>query len=173
MIDELVHLATRFGTFYLVAAVAFARLSVISTPKGSPTRARFRFAFTLFVLHVVAVLATVGIGAVGGSLHDEALVTVGISATIAAVTLGSVILFEGIVRRIRPDLPRIVPDVITTVVAFLGVMRASSQLGVELSGVIATSAVLTAVIGLSLQDTLGNILGGLALQLDSSISVGN
>src|SRR5690606_10443581 len=37
----------------------------------------------------------------------------------------------------------------------------------------ATSAVLTAVIGLSLQDTLGNLLGGLALQLDSSIQVGD
>ena len=39
---------------------------------------------------------------------------------------------------------------------FIAMMRASSALGVDLSGVIATSAVLTAVIGLSLQDTLGN-----------------
>lgn len=173
MVDELLRLVWRFGTIYLVVAAAFARVSVFSSPKGSPQRARFRFAFSLFVLHVAAVVATAGIGAVGGSLHDEALVTVGISATIAAVTLGSVILFEGLLRRLRPDIPRIVPDVITTIVAFLGIMRASSQLGVELSGVIATSAVLTAVIGLSLQDTLGNILGGLALQLDSSISVGD
>ena len=36
----------------------------------------------------------------------------------------------------------------------------------------ATSAVLTAVIGLAFQETLGNVVGGLALQLDNSIRVG-
>src|SRR5262249_55575533 len=43
----------------------------------------------------------------------------------------------------------------------------------NLSGIIATSAVLTAVIGLAFQDTLGNIVGGLALELDDSVSVGD
>jgi len=33
---------------------------------------------------------------------------------------------------------------------------------VNLSGIIATSAVVTVVIGFSLQDTLGNIMGGMA-----------
>ena len=34
-----------------------------------------------------------------------------------------------------------------------------------------TSAVLTAVIGFALQDTLGNLMGGLALQIDNSVRV--
>ena len=34
-----------------------------------------------------------------------------------------------------------------------------------------TSAVITAVIALALQDTLGNVIGGLALQTDESIQV--
>jgi CRP-like cAMP-binding protein len=41
------------------------------------------------------------------------------------------------------------------------------------AGLITTSAVLTAVIGFSLQDTLGNVMGGLSVQLDNSISVGD
>lgn len=45
--------------------------------------------------------------------------------------------------------------------------------GVDLSEIIATSAVVTAVIGFSLQDTLGNIMGGMALQLEQSIGVGD
>ena len=45
--------------------------------------------------------------------------------------------------------------------------------GVNLTSIIATSAVVTAVIGLSLQATLGNIVGGLALQVDDSIQEGD
>src|SRR5439155_5677380 len=45
--------------------------------------------------------------------------------------------------------------------------------GVDLSGIVATSAVVTAVIGFSLQDTLGNVMGGVALQMEQSIGVGD
>jgi small-conductance mechanosensitive channel/CRP-like cAMP-binding protein len=41
------------------------------------------------------------------------------------------------------------------------------------SGVLATSAVVSAVLAISLQSTLGNILGGVALQLDGSIKEGD
>jgi CRP-like cAMP-binding protein len=45
--------------------------------------------------------------------------------------------------------------------------------GVNLTSIVATSAVVTAVIGLSLQATLGNVVGGLALQVDDSIHEGD
>ena len=38
---------------------------------------------------------------------------------------------------------------------------------------VATSAVVTAVVGLSLQATLGNVVGGISLQLDDSINEGD
>lgn len=37
----------------------------------------------------------------------------------------------------------------------------------------ATSAVITAVLAFAMQDTLGNVLGGVALQLDNSLRVGD
>src|SRR2546423_206283 len=40
-------------------------------------------------------------------------------------------------------------------------------------GIVATSAVITAVVGFSLQDTLGNVMGGMALQMERSITVGD
>jgi small-conductance mechanosensitive channel/CRP-like cAMP-binding protein len=46
-------------------------------------------------------------------------------------------------------------------------------LGVQLTGMIATSAVLSVVIGLALQDTLGNLFSGLALHLEKSVQVGD
>lgn len=45
--------------------------------------------------------------------------------------------------------------------------------GVDLSGILALSAVTTAVIAFAMQDTLGNVLGGLAIQFDNSIQVGD
>ena len=45
--------------------------------------------------------------------------------------------------------------------------------GVELNHLFATSAILTAVLAISMQDTLGNLLGGLALQMDNSLEIGD
>ncbi len=73
--------------------------------------------------------------------------------------------------RLRP--PRIVEDLVLAVAyAVLGVVHLRLA-GVELSGILATSAVVTAVLAFAMQDTLGNVLGGLALQLDNSIRVGD
>ena len=54
--------------------------------------------------------------------------------------------------------------------AGLGVLKAA---GVSPSSVVTTSAVVSGVLALSMQATLGNILGGVALQLDGSIHVGD
>ncbi len=45
--------------------------------------------------------------------------------------------------------------------------------GLDLSGLVTTSAVITGIIAFSMQETLGNILGGLALQLDNSVRIGD
>jgi len=44
---------------------------------------------------------------------------------------------------------------------------------VDLTGIVATSAVVTAVVGFSLQDVLGNVMGGIALNIDRSVRVGD
>jgi small-conductance mechanosensitive channel len=54
--------------------------------------------------------------------------------------------------------------------AAFGVLKAS---GVGATSVLTTSAVVSGVVALSLQATLGNILGGVALQLDGSVHVGD
>src|SRR5688500_11123063 len=45
--------------------------------------------------------------------------------------------------------------------------------GVDLGSLVTTSAILTAVIAFAMQDTLGNLLGGLAIQVDHSVQVGD
>jgi CRP-like cAMP-binding protein/small-conductance mechanosensitive channel len=55
------------------------------------------------------------------------------------------------------------------VALFVGLRRA----GFDPTAVLTTSAVVTAVLALSLQATLGNVIGGIALQMDDTIRVGD
>jgi small-conductance mechanosensitive channel/CRP-like cAMP-binding protein len=167
------NLGATYGVIWLIIAALAARASVLDSPIGSEPRARFRFSFSIFAVFLALLVVAALTAALKNSVADDLRFGTGMLGTLAGVGLVSVVVFEGLVRRVRPGLPRIVPDVLTSVAALIALMRASSQLGLDLSGVIATSAVLTAVIGLSLQDTLGNILGGLAVQLDGSIQVGD
>jgi len=173
MFHELLGLIAKHHFWAVCVLAVVARFVVLKSPRGSDARSRFRFALGLFVAHTLLLALSAPLARLDPLLDEGLDVGTAYTSTLATVLLGGIVVFEGFVRWFRPSLPRIVPDLITTLVAFMGIMRASSQLGFELSGVIATSAVVTAVIGLSLQDTLGNALGGLALQLDSSINVGD
>jgi small-conductance mechanosensitive channel/CRP-like cAMP-binding protein len=80
-------------------------------------------------------------------------------------------LFE---RRRRRAVPRLVIDLFNfialTVVALIVLSRVFSA---DLSGLLVTSTVLSAVIGLSLQDILSNVIAGLALQIEQTFKVGD
>lgn len=69
--------------------------------------------------------------------------------------------------------PRLVRDIGTVVACAIGLVVVLSRAGVNLLQLVTTSAIVTAVVGLSLQDTLGNILAGVALQMDDSVKVGD
>lgn len=71
-------------------------------------------------------------------------------------------------------LPKILRDVIDfTLYALAAVPILKTQLALDLTGLVATSAVLSVVIGLALQETLGNLFAGLSLQLDAPFEVGH
>lgn len=89
------------------------------------------------------------------------------------ISLVGMFLFSGLLPIFGAGVPRILQDVTVFVGLVVWLFIVLEAQGVNLAGIIATSAVLTAVIGLALQDTLGNILAGLAVQLDKSIGVGD
>ena len=68
--------------------------------------------------------------------------------------------------------PRILRDLAIAIGAIAATLAVLSSGHVEVVGIVATSAVLTAVVGWALQDTLANVMGGLALQLDRSVKAG-
>lgn len=94
-------------------------------------------------------------------------------AGLALIRLSGQFLFRVVLPlgRLRP--PRILEDlVVMAAYVAWGFVRLRFA-GLDLSGIVATSAVITAIVAFSVQDTLGNILGGLALELDSGFGVGD
>ena len=76
-------------------------------------------------------------------------------------------------RRTHRAPPRIFRDVTQAVVYVVVVLLTLRAIGVEPGSLLTTSALLTAVIGLALQDTLGNMVSGLALQMQRPFEVGD
>jgi small-conductance mechanosensitive channel/CRP-like cAMP-binding protein len=93
--------------------------------------------------------------------------------TVAVINVAGLLLFDVLLTAIRLRPPAIVSDLLVAIAYLVAAIALLSLVGVNLTGIVATSAVVTAVIGFSLQDTLGNVMGGMAVQLDRSIHVGD
>ncbi|GAB3244089.1 cyclic nucleotide-binding domain-containing protein [Chitinimonas naiadis] len=88
------------------------------------------------------------------------------------IRLFGLALFRLLLGAIGVEAPRILEDVVV-MLAYLGwgLVRLRYA-GLDLSQLVTTSAVITAVLAFAMQDTLGNILSGIALQLDDSLDLG-
>jgi small-conductance mechanosensitive channel/CRP-like cAMP-binding protein len=76
-------------------------------------------------------------------------------------------------RRTHRAPPRIFRDLTQAIVYVVVLLLTLRGIGVEPGSILTTSALLTAVIGLALQDTLGNMVSGLALQMQRPFEVGD
>jgi small-conductance mechanosensitive channel/CRP-like cAMP-binding protein len=107
---------------------------------------------------------------------DAAATVHGIFRFISAITLirlGGFALFRLLLPLAGTQPPRIVEDlaiVALYVVYGFATLRAA---GLDLSSLVTTSAILTAVLAFAMQDTLGNVLAGVAVQLDNSVRIGD
>jgi len=156
---------------FIVGALVLALLKPAERSRLRNTL--FLFLFSLLGLLLVAFLARNGVtptNQVYRWLQWAAL----LFEWFAFVNLGSIFIFEVVLEPLRLKPPRIMRDLLLAFGYVVAAITLLSSVGkVDLSGIIATSAVLTAVIGLSFQDTLGNMMGGMALQLERAIAVGD
>jgi small-conductance mechanosensitive channel len=96
-----------------------------------------------------------------------------IVAAIALIRLGGFALFRVLLPALGREPPRIVEDLVILVAYVVYGFAQLRGAGVDLSSLVTTSAILTAVIAFAMQDTLGNLLGGLSIQLDNTLQVGD
>lgn len=90
---------------------------------------------------------------------------------LVALHLVVMIVFYFALRRVR--IPRILSDLAIGCGYAAIIFGMLMRVGVNLTGIIATSAVATAVIGFGLQDLLGNLASGLALEVEQAITAGD
>ncbi len=92
-------------------------------------------------------------------------------AELAMVQVLAVITFDLVLRKIR--VPKFASEILIAGAYFAVMFEVLYKLGVNVTGIFATSAVAAAVVGLALQDMLSNIAGGIALELEDGIQAGD
>jgi len=90
---------------------------------------------------------------------------------LAAIQIAVVLIFDLLLRRVH--LPKFVSEIFIVAGYVATIFNLLYQLGVNVTGIFATSAVATAVLGLALQDMLSNIAGGIALEFEGGIRPGD
>jgi len=140
-------------------------------------RPRIRTALALFLLAFAGILAAVGIRYADGKATGIPYVCLSrvslFLAGVSTINLIRIVIFPVALRWIRLEPPPIAQDLLVGLAYVAIAILILSRSGIDLHGIIATSAVITAIIGFSLQDTLGNIMGGMALQMEHHIRVGD
>jgi len=91
----------------------------------------------------------------------------------AVIRLFGLFFFRVLLAALRIHPPSILDQILVVIAYFLWAMLELHATGVPLGEIVTTSAIATAVLAFAMQDTLGNILGGLALQWDDSLKVGD
>jgi small-conductance mechanosensitive channel/CRP-like cAMP-binding protein len=131
----------------------------------------------LGVLLAVFVLRSLGVQAL--KPDDErklGALAVGIAAAIVVTRVVDYAIFDVAFRlRRRSAAPALLRQLVSILVFLVvgAVVVKSIQPDVRLGAVFTTSAILTAIVGLALQDTLGNLFAGLALHLERTMRVGD
>jgi small-conductance mechanosensitive channel/CRP-like cAMP-binding protein len=90
---------------------------------------------------------------------------------IAGTRIGVLFVFRIVLGRF--GFTRILQDIVIALALIAWLLFRLRMGGMNVSSIVTTSAVVTAAVAFSLQETLGNLFGGLALQLDNSCGVGD
>ena len=94
-------------------------------------------------------------------------------AGLIVVRYTAMLLFRVVVPMARVRPARIVEELAVVALFAAWAIAWLRMAGVDFAGLVATSAVVTAILAFSMQETLGNVLGGVVLQLDESIGAGD
>ena len=134
-------------------------------------------ALGLAVMAAVALLSAFGISTVDARLHrNYGTLAIGIAAALVVTRLLDYLFFDVVFRlRRKTAAPALLRQLIALLIFGICVAILFNVIlpDVSLGAVLTTSAIITAVIGLALQDTLGNLFAGLALHLEKTVQVGD
>ena len=146
--------------YVIVIALVLTAMLLRSRPAERPSYLNTLWLFLAGILGQVAGMLAWRFG-----VETAAVLLDGLSRvvwTLALIRITGFALFRLVLPRLGRFLPRIMEDLTVIVVYTAYGLSQLRHAGVDLTGILATSAIITAVLAFALQDTLGNVLAGLA-----------
>lgn len=157
-----------------VLGLAIVLVAGLLRLRRSNRSVRLRRSVVLYGLYLVLATGTYFGSAFGPNLWLTVLtIATELLVVLLAINLAALLVFDVGLRELNLRIPDIVHDLVVGTAYIIACVWLMHRMGVNLASIVATSAVVTAVIGLSLQPTLGNVIGGLSLQVDNSITEGD
>jgi small-conductance mechanosensitive channel/CRP-like cAMP-binding protein len=157
--------------FALLLALGLLLVSALAVPAAERRHVKLPLGLVL----TYALVAAVGsaLGQESTAQRVASLVGFGLLA-FASARLGGLLVLDVVLgRRFQRPLPKIIHDILQGLAYFAAGLVTLRRAGVEPGQLLTTSALLTAVVGLALQDTLGNLFAGLAVQAQRPFEVGD
>lgn len=154
-------------TLLLVAVTVFVRRALSPAQRQRSTAPLWFLSVALLLSVSATVSLKLGAYTVWGLLSFLNL----FSLIVGVTSLIGIVIFDVVLARTRLRVPSLVRDLIHLSVLGLIVLTILYQRGLDPLSLLTTSAVLTAVIGLALQNTIANIFAGLALHLDRTLGI--
>jgi len=160
-----------WGTGLLAGLVIVAALVNAVRPAH---RSRLRRAITLLILYGIALGGAYAFRAADQPEWSKGFfIGADVMRAFTLATLAALFTFSVLLPGVGVVLPMIASDLIVGIGYIVATFAILSHHGVNPTGALVSGAVVSAVLAISLQSTLGNIMGGVALQLDGSIHEGD
>lgn len=93
---------------------------------------------------------------------------------VAVVRVVAFLFFDLLLYRKSIKYPRLIRDIVVIILYVIGILLIVHYvLGIKITVVLASSAILTVVVGFALQDILGDLFSGIALNFEESMRIGD
>src|SRR5450432_793003 len=149
-----------------ILALLFGMRFVVAPDERGRVKSGIFFAGTYLVS-----LAAIGLLPASAGPHNWPRVLSILLFSFSVVLASGLLLFDVVLA--RRELPRILRDLVHAVAYLITAAIVLTRSEVDVTKVFTASVLTTAVIGLALQETLGNVAAGLALQLERDFEVGD
>lgn len=165
-----------FTTFpVLLAITAVLVVAAFLVNRFVPKKRRHvRRTAIMFILYIVAFVVSISLRVLKDSdpVHTTRQVAE-LLGLLTSVNIGALLIFDLGFAAIGVEVATIATDLAIGLAYVVAVVSSMSRFGFQLSSIVTTSALMTTIIAFSLQSSLSNIVGGVALQIDDSIHPGD
>ncbi len=159
------------GGVLIAMTVGVLLLLLVTLPPRS--RRKLRTPVILFGIYLVAVLLRFVLPHQANTVTWIEVLGVFLLLLVLARSAVLFIAESRIATKLFPPLPKIFEDILHAVLFVAVVLITLRSAGVDTSSLLTTSAILSAVLGFALQDTLGNVFAGLSIQAQRPFEIGD